>query len=133
MTGVVIAWFTEVVLITYRAMRKPTTTSSAVNSSVNNTVGGLPLPSEYLATFVIFGTLSLFSGNAEKPATVAAWGYVIATALNLFDPTFSSAGSKVTNTSTGTTATNPVNPSATAGNGQYPIAARPPTASPVFQ
>jgi hypothetical protein len=119
MTGVIVAWLTEVVLITYRGTKK---------GSPQN-VGGLPLPADYLATFAIFGVLGLFSGVAEKPATVAAWGYVAATFLNLFDPTLNKPGASVTNTSTGTVATNPSNPSTYASSS--PTVARPPTATNV--
>lgn len=42
-----------------------------------------PLPSELLATFIVFGTLSVIAGNAtaRRPATAVAWGLVVATAV----------------------------------------------------
>lgn len=118
MTGVVLAWAVELGLITWRGFRK----------GAPDNVGGLPLPADYLATFAIFGTLSLFGGVAEKPATVAAWGYIAATALNLFDPTFNRAGKSTTNSVTGNTFTNPQTQTKSAG----PIAARPPIAANVL-
>lgn len=99
MTGVLVAWAVEVGLITYRDFKK---------GSKNN-VGGLPLPADYLATFIIFGVLALPSGEFQKPATLAAWGYVAATFLNLFDPTFNKAGRTVT-----TTTSTPLAPAGTA-------------------
>lgn len=43
-----------------------------------------PLPSELLATFVVFGALGVIAGNgtARRPAVAAAWGLVVATALS---------------------------------------------------
>lgn len=39
----------------------------------------LPLPSRLLVAFGIFGGLSLFRGNAARPANVFAWALVLAT------------------------------------------------------
>lgn len=116
MSGVTLAWAVEIGLITWRNFKKGAT----------DNVGGLPLPADYLATFAIFGVLGLIGGQAAKPATVLAWGYVAATALNLFDPTFSKTAQPNQSTITGS-----VNPNATSGNGQYPIASRPPTTTNV--
>jgi hypothetical protein len=38
-----------------------------------------PVPSRFLAAFAVFGTLSLASGSASRPAAVTAWGLVLAT------------------------------------------------------
>ena len=42
-----------------------------------------PLPSELLATFVVFGALSVVAGNpaGRRPANAVAWGLVVATLL----------------------------------------------------
>jgi hypothetical protein len=114
MTGVVIAWTVELGLITYRGFKK----------GAKQNVGGLPLPADYLATFAIFGVLGLFSGVAEKPATAVAWGYVAATALNLFDPTLNKAPTTVQGTDT-PSPTGPVGP---LSGPLAPTIARPPTA-----
>jgi len=45
-----------------------------------------PLPSELLATFVIFGAFSLVSIRQPKIGSALGWGIVIATGLNLWDP-----------------------------------------------
>lgn len=77
MTGVTTAWIVQLGIITYRDMKKGAT----------NNIAGLPLPADYLASFAIFGVLGLIPGDAAKVAGVAAWGFVVATFLNLFDPT----------------------------------------------
>ena len=79
MTGVTTAWLAELIIITARDFKKGAT----------NQVGGLPLPADYLASFAVFGVLGLATGDAGKVAGIAAWGFVIATFLNLFDPTLS--------------------------------------------
>lgn len=73
MGNVKVPWLVALVIITYRDMRKGST----------NNVGGLPLPADYLASFAIFGALSLFTGEAERIGTVAGWGFVVAMLLNL--------------------------------------------------
>lgn len=44
----------------------------------------LPLPSEFLATFIVFGALAALGGTSSgrRPAGAVAWGLVIATAIN---------------------------------------------------
>lgn len=110
MNSVILPWLVEVGIITYRDFKK---------GSPDN-VGGLPLPADYFATFVIFGALSLFTGGAEKPATLAAWGYVIATFLNLFDPTLNKTSSGTQAAPNTASAGTPIPPA---------TVARPPTAS----
>lgn len=43
----------------------------------------LPLPSEFLSTFIVFGTLAALAGTGtgRKPASAVAWGLVVATFL----------------------------------------------------
>lgn len=43
-----------------------------------------PLPSEFLSTFVVFGTLTALGGTetGRRPSAAIAWGLVIATALS---------------------------------------------------
>lgn len=47
----------------------------------------LPLPSEFLATFIVFGALTAIGGNptARRPAGLVAWGLVIATAIGGYE------------------------------------------------
>lgn len=43
-----------------------------------------PLPSEFLSTFIVFGTLTALGGteNGRRPAGAIAWGLVVATLLS---------------------------------------------------
>ena len=73
MTGILSAWLAEIVLITYRDFKDGT-----------DTVSGLPLPSEYLATFAVYGVLGLAGQTKAEPlAAAVAWGYVGITAFNI--------------------------------------------------
>lgn len=70
MTGLLAAWGVEAGIVTYRSFR---------------TQQRPPLPSDFVATFILFGTLGLV---AESPtlapaATLVGWGVVLATVLNL--------------------------------------------------
>lgn len=80
MFGVLSAWLVEVGLITYRDIAR---------SNSTNTIGGLPLPADYLATFVVFGSLAALSEveSARTFCGITAWGFVLASLLNLVDPT----------------------------------------------
>jgi len=87
-------------LVTYRGVRS--------GSSANNPVAHLPLPNQFVGALFVFGTLSLFSGQAEKPATLAAWGLDVAILLNLWTPGKTPATKATpapTKTSQGTTST----------------------------
>lgn len=49
-----------------------------------HTVNGLPVPADYVAPVLVFGTLGLIAGasdGARKVSTLVAWGFVVATAL----------------------------------------------------
>jgi hypothetical protein len=78
MTGLVTAWLTEVVLISYRATKQGTNQGTA---SVP-----FPLPSRYAGTFVIYGALGLLPQSAGNLAAAIGWGIVLATFLNLYNP-----------------------------------------------
>ena len=83
----------EVVLVTFRDVRN--------GSNVNNPIAHLPIPSQYTSVVIVFGGLSLLPSSFDRPAALLAWGFVIATALNVFSP-----GKTVnkTNTNSATTA-----------------------------
>lgn len=68
-------WLTEVVIITWRDVKNKQRP---------------PIPSELLASFIVFGALSLLqtSDSMNKAANVFGWGIVIATFFNFVDPTF---------------------------------------------
>lgn len=73
MNPVIMAWLAEVGIITWRSVKSDSRP---------------PLPSELLATFIAFGSLSLLanSANFEKSANLIAGGLVLATFLKLIDP-----------------------------------------------
>ena len=72
------AWLAEVVLITYRSARQ--------GGAKDNPIAHVPLPSEYVASFIIYGGLSFIPGRGAPVATAFGWGVVVATLLNLWDP-----------------------------------------------
>lgn len=78
MSSLMGAWLVEVVLITYRAAKR----------GGQGTLGvpNFPLPSQYASTFIVFGALGLLPESASGFASLAGWGFVIATALNLYSP-----------------------------------------------
>jgi hypothetical protein len=75
----------ETALITYRGVIN--------KSNVNNPIPHFPLPSQVGSVVFVYGTLSLFPDSANRLATLLGWGFVVATALNVWSP-----GGKVTNT-----------------------------------
>lgn len=78
MNSLTLAWMAEAILITYRAVSK--------GNAVDNPIRNLPLPSEYVGTAIVFGTLSFVPGpNGQRVAGLIGWGLVVATALNLWD------------------------------------------------
>lgn len=77
MPGVLAAWLVELGLITYRDIK---------GGSLDS-IAGLPLPADYLATFIIFGGLGMLARTkANNVAGLLAWGVVIATYMNLVNP-----------------------------------------------
>ena len=73
------AWLAELAIITYR--------SAANKDSIpNRPIKALPLPSEYAATFVIYGALSFIPESGARAASAMGWGLVLATLLNLWNP-----------------------------------------------
>jgi hypothetical protein len=82
------AWVAEMVLVTYRDFKS------------SRTVLGLPPPSDYLATFLVFGTLAGISQakaeGAEEFASLFAWSLVVASLLNVFDPSNPLSGGGLT-------------------------------------
>ena len=82
MTPLLSAWLAEVVLITYRSAKQ----QSVGKGVASPPIAGLPLPSEYAASFIIYGALAFIPGEGAKVATAIGWGLVVATFLNLWDP-----------------------------------------------
>lgn len=73
MDSLVWPWVTEIAFISYRDVTQ-------------NKPARPPLPSEFLATFVVFGGLTLVAQANTRVASLMGWGFVIATALNVFNP-----------------------------------------------
>ena len=85
--GVLLAWLTEIGLITWRDL---------TGKAPNHTINGFPLPADYLATFLVFGTLGLVpkdNAGASRAATLAAWAFVIATYMNALPTALNPSGS----------------------------------------
>jgi hypothetical protein len=79
MNSLMAAWVAEIVLIAYRSSKQ----SAALAAKP---IPGLALPSEYAASFVIFGALSFIPAGGQRTAGLIGWGLVLATAFNLWDP-----------------------------------------------
>lgn len=78
MNGLFAAWIAETVIITWRSFTREQRP---------------PLPSEFVAAYVIFGTLGLIAESpTARPAAVAVgWGLVVATVLRLGPADFNRA------------------------------------------
>jgi hypothetical protein len=107
MNGILAFWLIEVGLIAYKDVKE------------DRTIHHLPPPSDFLATFVVFGTLAAVgsgSPQSKKFATVFAGGIVLATLFGVLDPA-NPLGSQLTGSfaklgipGTGTAGTNPGEP-----------------------
>jgi hypothetical protein len=82
----------ETGLITYRGVINKT--------NVNNPIPHFPLPSQLMSVIIVYGGLSLFPESTERLAALMGWGFVVATALNLWTP-----GGKVATTNATVNAT----------------------------
>jgi hypothetical protein len=71
------AFFVEMALITYRG----------VQTSATGPIAHLVLPADYVGAAVIYGVLGLLGKTKAEPVAAAvAWGFVVATLLNLWTP-----------------------------------------------
>lgn len=72
------AWLAELLVLTYRGSKQ---------HSMDRPITGLALPAEYASSFIIYGALSLIpDGPGARVAGLFGWGIVLATVLNLWDP-----------------------------------------------
>lgn len=103
MNGVFLAWLVEAGIVTYRDLTSKKST---------NTIAGLPLPADYLATFIVFGSLSLLAQaeSARTFASVTAWGFVGSTLLNLFNPAVKAPATASASSTPAATTTGPAGP-----------------------
>ncbi len=86
MGGILLAWLTEAGLITWRDL---------TGKAPGHTIAGFPLPADYLATFVVFGTLGMVPKSnvgASRAATLAAWAFVLATYMNALPTVLNPSG-----------------------------------------
>ena len=82
------AWVAELVLITYRGTKQ-------TGPQIGRPIPRLALPSEYAATLIVYGALSLVpDGQWGQVAGLVGWGLVVATLLNLWDPAASAKAGK---------------------------------------
>lgn len=87
MNGLALAWMAEAGLMTWRSVH--------TGRPADAGGGRVPWPADYVATFIVFGSLSLIGelgGGWGQVAAVAGWGLVLATILNLVDPAEPFAG-----------------------------------------
>lgn len=79
LNGFLSAWLVEAGIITWRSFKRDKRP---------------PLPSDFVAVFVVYGSLGLLAEapHAQGVATATGWGIVLATALNLVDPAHPLAG-----------------------------------------
>ena len=71
------AFFVEAALVTYRG----------VETSTTGPIPHLVLPSDYVGVAIVYGILGLLGKTRAEPVAAAvAWGFVVATLLNLWTP-----------------------------------------------
>jgi len=98
--GLALAWLVEVGIITWRDL---------TGKAKNHTVAGLPIPADYVATFIIFGALSFVPKDnvgASRTAALVGWAYVVATYMNVAPALVNPTG-KTSSTSSSSTQTTP--------------------------
>ena len=104
--GILLAWAVELGIITWR---------DVTGKDPTHTINGFPLPADYLATFMVFGTLGLVpkdNAGASKAATLAAWAFVIATYMNALPTALNPSGApKATGAAAGSTPATPTSSS----------------------
>jgi hypothetical protein len=76
----------ETALITYRDVKQ--------GNNTDNPIPHLPIPSQYVSVIIIYGGLSLAPPQAQRLAALIGWGFVVATALNVWTPGGSVNGAK---------------------------------------
>jgi hypothetical protein len=77
MTAALAAWLVEMGLVTWRQYR-----------AAGSNAAGLPLPADYLAVTALFALFGLPPRGSEvgKVTGALAWAYVLATYMNIVDP-----------------------------------------------
>lgn len=80
------AFLAQVVIVTYRSYAGGGVAGGGIQVPGQAPLN-LPLPSNYTAPIVVYGLLGLVPGQAQHVAGLIGWGLVVATFLNLWDPT----------------------------------------------
>jgi len=82
----------ETVLITYRDVRNGT--------NKENPIPHFPLPSQYVSVILVYGALSLLPDRFDRVGTLIGWGFVVATALNVWTPSATITKTNAVNSAT---------------------------------
>ena len=101
MGALLAAWLVEASLITWRDVS---------GKSPGHTINVLPLPADYLATFLLYGALGLVPRSnvgASRFAAALGWGYVLATYMNIVNPANPLAKGTTSSTSSSSTTAAP--------------------------
>lgn len=80
MSGVLAPWVVAIALVTYRSVAGQGIPDKPLGTA-------LPLPSEYVSTVVVFGTLGVLDSAAPQGSTLwglIGWGFDLAIFLRLF-------------------------------------------------
>lgn len=85
MTGLLSAFFAQIVIISYREYAGSGVAGGGINKPAQAPIGA-PLPSAYTAPIIVYGALALVPGQGQRIAGMIGWGFVVATLLNLWDP-----------------------------------------------
>jgi hypothetical protein len=85
MSSLLTAFFAEVALISYRQYAGSGVSGGGIQVPQQAPLN-LPLPSAYTAPIIFYGALALVPGQGQHIAGMIGWGIVIATLLNLWDP-----------------------------------------------
>jgi hypothetical protein len=99
MGALLAAWVAEIAIITWRDL---------TGKAPNHTIKGMPLPADYLATFIVFGGLGFVPKDnvgASRTAALVGWAYVVATLLNVAPAIINPTSTKNTSTASSTTST----------------------------
>lgn len=87
MSALLAAFFTEVILVTYRTVSQGGVKVAGGTGATGSTAPlPAPLPSLYTSTIIIYGGLSLLPQSLAPVPALIGWGLVVATFLNLYTP-----------------------------------------------
>lgn len=116
MNSVAIPWLGAIGIISYRTMSgkrdsivsggvAPGSSIPSLKNVVTTGPKRPPLPSELLATVIVFGTCSIIADRDERVGTLLAWGFLVAMTLSTIG-----SGAVTGSTNTAAQTQNPPNP-----------------------